>query len=221
MATRSAVQYVDAKQSRRIDERLMTSPGFTIDQLMELAGYSVAEASMDFITQVEERSDSPGKSILVLCGPGNNGGDGLVAARHLKHFGYEPSIVYPKRGKGVLFENLVQQMIDLRIPVFEAMQNPLDFNYAIDALFGFSFTGVPREPYASMIRTLSDSKIPVISVDIPSGWDVDHGDIHNTRFQPHAVVSLTAPKLCMRGYTGVHYVGGRCVLLHIISSILD
>lgn len=49
---------------------------------------------------------SSGKNILVVCGPGNNGGDGLVAARHLAQYGYNPSIYYPKEGKNELYQVL-------------------------------------------------------------------------------------------------------------------
>jgi NAD(P)H-hydrate repair Nnr-like enzyme with NAD(P)H-hydrate epimerase domain len=45
-----------------------------------------------------------GKRILVACGPGNNGGDGLVAARHLFHYGYQPTIYYPKQSKNELYQ---------------------------------------------------------------------------------------------------------------------
>lgn len=47
---------------------------------------------------------SEGPRILVACGPGNNGGDGLVAARHLRHYGYQPTIYYPKRSKNELYQ---------------------------------------------------------------------------------------------------------------------
>jgi NAD(P)H-hydrate epimerase len=47
---------------------------------------------------------SKGKRILVACGPGNNGGDGLVAARHLFHYGYQPTIYYPKQSKNELYQ---------------------------------------------------------------------------------------------------------------------
>lgn len=69
--------------AQRIDENLMSPRmGFSLDQLMELAGLSVAQA-----VAAEYPVDSMPR-ILIVAGPGNNGGDGLVAARHLNHFGY-------------------------------------------------------------------------------------------------------------------------------------
>ena len=208
----SSVTYMNTELSKRVDDRLMVVPGYSIDQLMELAGYSVASAVLDYyqLSGVSFPSTSP--NVLVYCGPGNNGGDGLVAARHLKQFGFSPSVVYPKRGKSALFANLLQQMVDMDIPVLD--QSPSETVYAsnelvVDALFGFSCQGPSREPFTSMIQQFARSKVPVIAVDIPSGWDVDSGDVFNSLYMPKAVISLTAPKLCMRGYTGVHYVGGR------------
>ena len=188
----------------------MSHPGFSIDQLMELAGYSVAGAVDNYFSS--KHSIQKARNVLVFCGPGNNGGDGLVAARHLKHFGYVPTIVYPKKGKGVLFTNLIQQMLDLNIPVLDLAPSSSEYanyNLIVDALFGFSFEGPSREPFTSIIQTFATSSIPVIAVDIPSGWDVELGDRFETMYTPSAVVSLTAPKLCMKNYTGVHYVGGR------------
>lgn len=77
-------------ESRRLDERLMSAEtGFSLAQLMELAGLSVAQA----IHRHYPAHSHP--TILVLCGPGNNGGDGLVAARHLATFGYHVQAYAP------------------------------------------------------------------------------------------------------------------------------
>ena len=202
-----AISYLDATSARDIDIKLMKSPGFSLDQLMELAGLSVATATHTF---VEEHI--PGKKrVLILCGPGNNGGDGLVAARHLHHFGMKPSVIYPKRGRAEIFINLVAQLEDLGVQVTENCPPFEQYDVVVDALFGFSFAGPAKPPFAELVQSLAKSPVPVLSVDVPSGWAVDGGDVHKTGFKPAAVISLTAPKKCMQGYDGVHYLGGRCV----------
>lgn len=204
------VSFINADLAKIIDDRLMSRPGYTIDQLMELAGYSVACAGHDIL----KMSRSESKNVFIFCGPGNNGGDGLVAARHLKHFGYEPHIVYPKQAKGDIFVNLVHQLHELNIPIFSEFPSQeilADTILVIDALFGFSFKGPLREPYGSMIQWMQSMQhtLPILSVDVPSGWDVDHGDVFSTGFSPSATISLTLPKNCMSTYCGTHYVGGR------------
>ncbi len=57
---------------------------------------------------------------------------------------------------------------------------------------------------------MNSSALKVVSVDIPSGWDVERGNISNT-FVPHMLVSLTLPKICSFDYKGIHYLGGRFV----------
>eukprot|EP00951_Prasinocladus_malaysianus_P042385 scaffold512916_cov42-Prasinocladus_malaysianus.AAC.1 len=86
--------YVGQEQAIKIDEELMGPLGFSVDQLMELAGLSVATS----LAEVYNLQTFP--RVLIFCGPGNNGGDGLVAARHLYHFGYSvqacPPSNYPE-----------------------------------------------------------------------------------------------------------------------------
>ena len=216
VSAQHSISYIDSSLAKKIDELLMEQPGFSIDQLMELAGYSVACSVHSYYhTHINKHTQSDAApKVLLYCGPGNNGGDGLVAARHLKHFGFSPFVVYPRQAKGALFENLARQITDLEIPV---LANPLDldastynsFDVVVDALFGFSFEGPSREPFTSIIKQFASSSVPVLSVDIPSGWDVNEGDKYGTGFFPAAVISLTAPKLCMKPYRGVHYIGGR------------
>lgn len=90
-------QLLRADDAASVDAELMSSPGFSVDQLMELAGLAVATAvHKEFEGLAAERGGC--LRVLVLCGPGNNGGDGLVAARHLAHFGHKPAVVYPRMG---------------------------------------------------------------------------------------------------------------------------
>ena len=171
----SDLTLVGQDASVAIDQDLFES--FSVDSLMELAGLSVAEATL--------KSFPPGahERVLVVVGPGNNGGDGLVAARHLRHFGYkEVALFYPKQSDKPLFQHLLRQNQDLGNAV-ESLENPgaivpstqADFDAAfdlvIDAVFGFSFRGTPREPFVQILELMSKTSLPVISVDVPSGYD--------------------------------------------------
>jgi len=198
----------------------MSTPGFCLEQLMELAGLSVAEAVYQVLPPQSDAVDGTTKQqkkkILLICGPGNNGGDGLVAARHLVFFGYDCVVVYPKRpfAKQPHFENLVTQCQDVGVPVLEEMPSDLStFDGMVDAIFGFSFKGEPREPFATalkeMQRAQNEMGIPVISVDVPSGWNVNEGDVGGTGFMPQVLVSLTTPKESAKSFSGRHFVGGR------------
>ena len=205
--------YLSAKDAAALDVELMQSPGFSLEQLMELAGLSVAEA----VYKVVEKKLNEGVKIILVCGPGNNGGDGLVAARHLTHFGLECIVVYPKRSKKEHFVNLVRQCEDLNIPIYDKMPNnwfDAANTFIVDAVFGFSFNGEPREPFKSILETIATyiDQVPVISVDVPSGWDVNDGITSADKtyiFTPQVLISLTTPKLCSRDFVGRHFVGGR------------
>lgn len=209
------------REAQRFDEQLMSSAhGFSIDQLMELAGLSVAAAVGKQFPSAAKAAESSGgfKRVLVVAGPGNNGGDALVAARHLVHFGYSPSILYPKRSAKPLFQGLVTQCEQLKIPFIEQIQDAstVDATYdlILDGIFGFSFSGSIRPPFDHVVGTLQQCRTPIVSIDIPSGWHVEKGNENGVGLEPKMLISLTAPKLCAKFFTGpdrVHYVGGRFV----------
>uniref|UniRef100_A0A2N9IEZ8 NAD(P)H-hydrate epimerase n=1 Tax=Fagus sylvatica TaxID=28930 RepID=A0A2N9IEZ8_FAGSY len=214
-----SISYLNQREAAEIDEILMGPLGFSIDQLMELAGLSVATS----IAEVYKASEY--NRVLAICGPGNNGGDGLVAARHLHHFGYKPFVCYPKRTPKPLYSGLVTQLESLLVPFLSVEDLPSDlskdFDILVDAMFGFSFHGSPRPPFDDLIQRLvslrdydqTRQKSPVIvSVDIPSGWHVEEGDVGGEGIKPGMLVSLTAPKLCAKKFCGPHhFLGGRFV----------
>ncbi|CDP11664.1 unnamed protein product [Coffea canephora] len=96
--------------------------GFSVDQLMELAGLSVDTAIAE-VYKSSERS-----RVLAICGPGYNGGDDLVAAQHLYHFGYKPYIYYPKRTAKPLYNGLVTQLESLSVPFLSVEDVPMDLS---------------------------------------------------------------------------------------------
>ena len=164
----ASLHLVGQEDSIAIDQELFQS--FSVDSLMELAGLSVAEVAL------KTCPPSTHGRVLIAAGPGNNGGDGLVASRHLRHFGYsDVTIFYPKQNQKPLFQNLVQQNQALNVKfITDPEYNPPDlsdqFDVIIDAVFGFSFRGAPRAPYVNILQHMASSTIPVIAVDVPSGY---------------------------------------------------
>ncbi|EEF48587.1 pyridoxine/pyridoxamine 5'-phosphate oxidase 1, chloroplastic isoform X2 [Ricinus communis] len=222
--TPESISYLTQHDAAEIDEILMGPLGFSVDQLMELAGLSVATS----IAEVYKPSEF--NRVLAICGPGNNGGDGLVAAHHLYHFGYKPFVCYPKRTSKSLYNGLVTQLESLSVPFLAVEDLPSDlskdFDILLDAMFGFSFHGAPRPPFDDLIHKMvhlnkcnQTRKSVIVSVDIPSGWHVEEGDVDGEGMKPDMLVSLTAPKLCARKFSGPHhFLGGRFVPPSIVEK---
>lgn len=138
-----------------------------------------------------------------------------MCARHLKLFGYDPEVYYPKRTSNCLYENLLHQCLKNEIPVLDSTENfkeLKEYRTIVDALFGFSFKPPVRPEFASVVGILQNSSVPVCSIDIPSGWDVENGPPADGAINPEMLISLTAPKLCAHHFKGkYHFLGGRFV----------
>ncbi|KAG5438344.1 hypothetical protein PCANB_002832 [Pneumocystis canis] len=199
---------LNGELSSELDNDLFLK-GFSIDQLMELAGLSVSQVIYD-IHSIEK-----GSRVLILAGPGNNGGDGLVAARHLWHYGYTPFVYYPKKGKSELLKRLCVQLEELSIPFVDDISLAIkEADHIIDAIFGFSFSGKIRDPFVEVIEILKHAKVPITSIDIPSGWDIEKGPPEDgvaSGWSPTFLVSLSAPKPCTQYFKGRHFIGGRFI----------
>jgi len=183
--------------------------GFSLDQLMELAGLSCSQAAY------KVHPPSKGAKVLVACGPGNNGGDGLVCARHLHHYGYTPTIYYPVQTSAELFARLVTQLKNLDIPFTDDFESALSStDLVIDAIFGFSVRLPIKAPFDSVITAMEKTDKPVLAIDTPSSWDVEggpqpEGEVGH-KFMPEYLISLTAAKPSAKFFTGKkHFVGGR------------
>ncbi|XP_013184471.1 NAD(P)H-hydrate epimerase isoform X2 [Amyelois transitella] len=213
------IRYLTQTEAAALDEELFNEYKFSVDQLMELAGLSVAAA----VAQSYPPHTHP--SALIVCGPGNNGGDGLVAARHMMLFGYNVAVYYPKRTPKPLYENLLEQCVKFGVEVVTKLPPSKDlknhYKVMVDALFGFSFKPPVRDELKPALDALIDGELPVCSVDIPSGWHVESGPVSARSLKPALLISLSAPKLCARPNIlndTKHFLGGRFLPPEIIKK---
>jgi len=209
------VKHLAQEEAINVDLELFNTYKFSVSQLMELAGLSCAHS----VAKCYPDLDTKSKPLLVLCGPGNNGGDGLVMARHLQQLGYKPQLFYPKRTEKELYRDLVVQAELSDIAFIDTLpsseQLATTYSLLVDCVFGFSFKPPVRPQFSPILDTLSKVTIPLVCVDIPSGWDVELGpptDGETPVLCPDLLISLTAPKQCAKKFTGrFHYLGGRFV----------
>ncbi len=151
--------------------------------LMERAGEAVAR----FVAEAYP----PGSRVAVLCGKGNNGGDGFVAARHLMK-GMRPDVFLAEPEDEVTTDLARANLYLVRgVSRPAKYMDPRQYDIFIDAMLGVGLKGRPREPYAGLIRALNRVKKPKVSVDVPSGWPTD------LALRPDATVTFHAPKLGM------------------------
>lgn len=141
--------------------------GVSIAQLMAHAGEAAAE-------QAKLHLPPPPAAVAVICGLGNNGGDGLAAARVLASLGYRPSVwilgsrssVHTREARACL------DQLPTGLPVREGPPSPEElkpFPLVIDAMLGTGGKGELREPYRTAVRAVSASEVPVLSIDLPTG----------------------------------------------------
>ncbi len=196
---------VTAKEMREIDDHVITSIGIPSLVLMENAGSLVAREADRFAREHTVRAlthvNKSDKAFhwAILAGKGNNGGDGLVAARHLVEMGYAVTIIYviaPEQltGDAACERDIINR---LNIPTMVYGEQAIEwqqFDGIIDALLGTGASGQPRGHYASLIEAANDSGLPIIAVDLPSGLDPDSGAAYKPCIQAVKTVVLALMK---------------------------
>ena len=164
------VTFITREQAREIDRKAVEEIGVPSICLMENAGRQVADAACEM---------APGGRVLVVCGTGNNGGDGFVAARHLFLRGVSVEVVLLGDKEKLTPDALINHnaAIGSGVAVTGELPAELSFDLVIDALLGTGISGEVREPYASAINAINGSGVSVLAADIPSGLDCDTGEI--------------------------------------------
>lgn len=212
------MRLVQAATMRDLDLEATRRYGIPGIILMENAGLSVVQ---NVLARFWECCPS-GRRVLILAGPGNNGGDGLVVGRHLYNRGAEVEIVLtapPDSYCGDAAANL-KIVTSAGIPYwvfdavdFDRLSTALDrAELIVDALFGTGFRGLPQDALASLIKMVNESGKPVLAVDLPSGMEADTGVVAGACIRADLTVTLGLPKLGLyldpgAGYTGEVVVG--------------
>jgi NAD(P)H-hydrate epimerase len=181
---------LDAEAMRAVDAWAIEQRGVPSLELMETAGAAVAAA-------VEElHPDGP---IRVVCGKGNNGGDGLVAARLLADTGFDVEVLllWPARE---LSDDAEANLARIAGGVREVGEGQAATALAgsaavVDAIFGTGFSGAPREPAASAIEAINGCGAPVVAADIASGVDASTGEVETVAVDARVTVTFHAAKL--------------------------
>jgi hydroxyethylthiazole kinase-like uncharacterized protein yjeF len=172
----------DAEGIRAIDRWAIEERGIPSEELMEAAGTALAEAVAGL---------APQGPVRIICGKGNNGGDGKVAARHLRATGFEVEAVD-------LWSDDVPGDLDGWLAGSGAV---------VDAIFGTGFEGAPREPAAAAIDAINRCGAPVVACDIASGVDASSGEVEGAAVEADLTVSFHGAKLGQRIAPGKWHTG--------------
>jgi ADP-dependent NAD(P)H-hydrate dehydratase / NAD(P)H-hydrate epimerase len=172
----------DADGIRAVDRWAIEEQEVPSPQLMRAAATALAEAVAGL---------SPQGPVRVLCGKGNNGGDGEIAAELLAAMGFEVGVLK-------VFEEGLPADLDAWLAGAGAV---------VDAIFGTGFAGAPREPAAAAIEAVNRCGAPVVACDIASGVSASSGEVEGVAVEAELTVSFHAAKLGQRVAPGKWHTG--------------
>jgi NAD(P)H-hydrate epimerase len=189
----------DAEGMRAIDRWAIEERGVPSLELMEAAGRAVAEAVAGL---------APGGPVRVVCGKGNNGGDGLVAARHLRGMGFEVEalLLWPAAElSGAAAANL--RRVEAEHPGGDLDRRLAGSGAVVDAIFGTGFSGAVEGPAAEAIEAIGRCGAPVVACDVASGVDASNGEVEGAAVEAAITVSFHAAKVGHRVAPGKWHSG--------------
>ncbi len=192
---------VNSEEMKYCDSNTISHFGTASLVLMERAALSIADS-----VPWELKKDGP---VLIVCGNGNNGADGLAAARLLYQKGFDVTAVQmPDNGKRT-DENKIQRDILNRygIKVLDAIPEDTGYSCIIDALFGIGLSRAPKGAYAGWIQQMNRLHGYKIAADMPSGVSSDNGEVYDPCFQADLTVTFAYKKAGQIFYPGCEMCG--------------
>jgi len=205
----SEKKYVTAEEMRKLDKSAIEDYGIPAAKLMENAGKCAAESAMTL---------APSGSVAVFSGYGNNGGDGMVAARYLKNKKYDVSVFIVGKPKSMTeetnsnLEKLFSAGVKVHIIPDAGKLNDISGlvgkpDLVIDAIFGTGFRGPLEDFYQKLIQMINTLGTKVVSIDIPSGLNADTGCPEPEAVIADVTVTLGYPKIGFKNKASERYTG--------------
>ena len=204
----SSMRVVTSAQIAELDRRATEQYGIPVTKLMDNAGRRVAQVARELLRV-------RGGPVVVLTGMGNNGGDGLVAARYLAGKGIPVTVLligpeseYTGEAQRTLREARAAG-VEVRAPEDTSglRASLASASLIIDALFGTGFRGPARGLAAELIQAADVSKTPILAVDVPSGLNSDTGVPEGSAIRATATVTMGLPKVGLLLYPGAELAG--------------
>jgi NAD(P)H-hydrate epimerase len=196
------MEILTAEKMRRVDARTIGERRVPGIDLMEAAGRGVAEAMVVEIAGLARRH------VVVFCGKGNNGGDGLVAARHLQRLGRAPRVLLFAKETDLAGDAAIslsrarEEGVTVEEVADEGAWSKTDLgldrdSVVVDALLGTGVKGGARGLVARVIGAINDSPATIVAIDLPSGADADTGALAGPTVRAHRTMTLCRPKPCL------------------------
>lgn len=206
------MKVVKASQMKAIDEKAINEYGIPSLVLMENAGIRTVEVIEELLGDVQ------GKTIVVIAGKGNNGGDGLVIARHLLNAGALVYIFVMGKEEELSPDNLTNFNVIKKMTsnyhylceeadLDKLMLALLSADLIVDSIYGVGFKGKLNEFDSKVIKMVNWCQAPVVAVDIPSGLEADTGKAHGEVVYAAHTVTYGLPKIGLIIEPGKNYVG--------------
>ncbi|MFC1803881.1 NAD(P)H-hydrate epimerase [Thermoproteota archaeon] len=187
------MKVLSAEEMAKIDFLAIEKYGITLLQMMELAGFNLAELTSRLFPVKDLR-------VSILVGKANNGGGGLSAARHITNRGALVNVILSQKdGLKPAVNHQLHTLKRMKLPI--SIYNHSEFpesDVILDALLGYNLKGNPRQPIADMIRAANTHSSPIISLDMPSGLSATTGEIMDPCIEANYTMTLAYPK---RGYS--------------------
>ncbi len=201
---------VSAKVIQDLDRLAIDHTGIPSLVLMENAGRAVAQEVM---RQLKGKRKKP---VSIVCGLGNNAGDGFVAARYLLNEGIEAKVFFIGKEQGLKNDAAVNASILKRLGYSIREIKKIDASFVqgirqsaviVDAIFGVGLNRWVEDPFRRVILVLNQEAKKIISVDVPSGLNSTTGEIYGVCVKAHTTVTFTLPKKGFYLKQGPYYVG--------------